>query len=151
MPLAPAWLAAQHPRLWKTVDAAKADARSAVKECEFTNIYSISNLTLFKLQYRPADASGRGTRQRAWSWCLSLHADAEVTRGALELLLGVEVEMRGPGIPAAASQPRQRRSTKSSAPSTQKSARRASNPAPSTERDGRTAAAQPGVTAVVTP
>ena len=116
MPLKPAWLAAKFPWLWKSVDAAKADATAVVKECEFTNIYSISNPTLFKLRYRPTPAPGRGPRQRAWSWCLSVHAGPEVTRHALEKLLGVAVEMRGPGIPAEGSHPHRRR-TKSSAQS----------------------------------
>jgi hypothetical protein len=89
MPLAPAWLAAQFPQLWKTVDAAKADVANAGKECPFTNIYSISNPTLFRHQYRPRCLP----RQRAWSVCLSRDADPAATRVALALL-GGEVEMR---------------------------------------------------------
>ena len=101
MPLSPAWLAAQFPQLWNTPDAAKADVRS-IKECQFTNIYSLSNPTLFKHQYRPVHTPGRGARQRAWSVCLSVDVDPAVTRVALEALLGVGVEMRRPealGVP----------------------------------------------------
>ena len=112
MPLASASLAARFPRLWKTADAAKADAREWVKEGRFTNIDTLSNSTLFKLQYRPAHAPGRDARQRAWSWCLSLYAEPEVTRKKLEVLLGFAVEMRGTGIPAAVPQPAPRRSRK---------------------------------------
>jgi hypothetical protein len=146
MPLAPAWLAPQFPQLWKTVDAAKADAAGAFKECRFTNIDSIRNPTLFKLQYRPTYAAGRGARQRAWSWCLSVHAEADVTRKSLEVLLGVEVEVRGPGVPAEASEPRQRRTSKSSVQSTQPSVLPASNAAQSTEND-EIVVTEPGATA----
>lgn len=146
MPIAPAWLAAQFPRLWKTVDAAKVDAREAIKECRFTNIFNIRNLTLFKLQYRPAQSPGQVTRQRAWSWCLSVHADPDVTRMSLEVLLGVEVEVRGPGVPAETSEPRKRRTSKSSAQSTQPSVPPASNPAPRIQYDARDSA-----TAAVSP
>jgi len=112
MPLASAPLAAHFPGLWKTAGAARADAREWVKEGRLTNIDTLSNPTLFKLQYRPAHAPGRDARQCAWSWCLSLYAEPEVTRKKLEVLLGVAVEMRGTGIPAAVPQPAPRRSRK---------------------------------------
>jgi hypothetical protein len=111
MPLAPAWLAVQFPRLWNTAGAAKADAGGWLIEGRFTNINTLSNSALFKAQYRPTHAAARGARQRAWSWCLSVHAEPEVTREKLELLLGVAVEMRGTAIPAAMAQPGRRRST----------------------------------------
>ena len=94
MPLAPAWLAARFPRLWKSEDAAKADAAEWRKECRFTNIYSISNPTLFQHQYRPTVARVGRARQRNWSMCLSAEEDAADTRAALETLLGEPVEMR---------------------------------------------------------
>lgn len=85
MPLAPAWLAAQFPRLWETVDAVKADlAEWRSKECRFTNIFSTGNSTLFQHQYRPAVLP----KQRAWSLCLSSNSDPAVTRVALEALVG---------------------------------------------------------------
>ena len=93
MPLAPAWLAANFPLLWQTEDAAKADAAEWRKECRFTNIYSISNPTLFQHQYRPTVARARRARQRNWSRCLSAAEDAADTRAALETLLGEPVEM----------------------------------------------------------
>jgi len=133
MPLQAAWLVAQFPRLWKTADAAKAGAREWVKEGRFTNIYTLSNSTLFKFQYRPACAPGRKVRQRAWSWCLSLYAEPEVTRKKLEVLLGIAVEMRGTGIPAAVPQPAPRRSRKHANLSAPYLALGASHPVLSTE------------------
>lgn len=94
MPLAPAWLAANFPLLWQTEDAAKADAAEWRKECRFTNIYSISNPTLFQHQYRPTGARTGRARQRNWSMCLTVQEDAADTRAALETLLGEPVEMR---------------------------------------------------------
>jgi hypothetical protein len=88
MPMAPVWLATKFPALWKSPDAAKADARAWRKKGRFTNIFSIGNPTLFRHEYRPATS-----KQRQWSWCLSDTADAEATRRRLYALLG-EVEMR---------------------------------------------------------
>ena len=113
MPLAPAWLAAQFPRLWNTAGAAKADVRRALKEGQFTNISNISNSTLFQHQYRPAGA----TSQRAWSRCLSINSDPAETRVALEALVGA-VTMQPPVPARPAGPPRKQvsseiRSTKS--------------------------------------
>ena len=105
MPLAAAWLASQFPRLWQTAEAAKPDVAEAVKEGRFTNIFNISNPTLFRHRYRPAPAPGSGRRQRAWSVCLSVHADVAVTRAALEELLGCAVEMQPPKTPVVVSAP----------------------------------------------
>ncbi len=95
MPLAPAWLATQFPKFWKTADAAKADVARASKECRIANGTYIRNTTLFKHQYRAAPVPG-GRRQRAWSVCLSRDADPVATRAALEGLLGYAVEFRAP-------------------------------------------------------
>ena len=114
MPLAPEWLATQFPQLWNTADAAKADVGRGIKECQFTNMITISNPTLFKHQYRPTGALGRGARQRSWSMCVSSDADPAATRGALEALLGVAIEMRRPeslGVPLQQSTKHQARST----------------------------------------
>lgn len=94
MPLQPDWLARRFPRLWKTPDAAKADVRRWLKECQITNNIHISNLTLFKHQYRTARSLSGGSRQRAWSVFLSRETDAEQTRACLEGLLGFPVELR---------------------------------------------------------
>jgi hypothetical protein len=88
MPLAPDWLAANFPALWKSPDAAKADAAGWRKKGGFTNIFSIGKSTLFRHEYRPAK-----TKQRRWSWCLSDTDDAEATRHRLHALLG-DVEVR---------------------------------------------------------
>lgn len=92
IPLKPAWLAKRFPELWRTADAAKADARRALKEGQISNSSTISSSTLFRHQYRPVVA-GRA-RQRAWSVCLSRDANPQSTRVNLEVLLGSAVEMR---------------------------------------------------------
>jgi hypothetical protein len=94
MPLAPAWLAAAFPDLWQSAAAAKCDVGGAIKEDRFSNINTIRNLTLFEHQYRPAPAHSGGRRQRAWSSCVSSDGDPVTTGAALEVLLGVRVEMR---------------------------------------------------------
>ena len=94
MPLSPEWLTKRFPRLWKTTDAAKADVRRGAKECQLTNRIYISNLTLFKHQYRPARLLGRGPRQRAWSTFLSRDVDPERARVGLEELIGCALELR---------------------------------------------------------
>jgi hypothetical protein len=96
IPLSPEWLAKRFPKLWKTVDAAKADLRRWRKECRFPNRISISNPTLFKHQYRPARSRGGSPRQRAWSVFASADANPESGRAALEGLLGHPVELRLP-------------------------------------------------------
>jgi hypothetical protein len=103
MPMAPDWLATKFPVLWKSPDAAKADAGGWRKKGRFTNIFSIGNSTLFRHDFRPAKS-----KQRRWSWCLSDTADAEATRRRLEPLLG-EVEMRPAEKTAESPEARRRR------------------------------------------
>lgn len=88
MPMSPNYLATKFSDLWKSPDAAKADAGEWRKKGRFTNIFSIGNSTLFKHEYRPGNS-----KQRRWSWCISDTAAPEATRTSLEALVG-EVEMR---------------------------------------------------------
>jgi hypothetical protein len=69
-------------------------SRRAIKEDHFSNINNIRNLTLFEYQYRTAPTRRGGRRQRAWSSCMSSDGDPVTTGAALEVLLGVRVEMR---------------------------------------------------------
>ena len=88
LPLAPEWLTTNHSELWPTRDAAKNDVKrelQAFKKGQKANSIIISKMTLFKY---------KGTRQRAWSWCLCCVNDvAEVTL-QLKLLLVSEVVVK---------------------------------------------------------
>jgi hypothetical protein len=87
LPLNPTWLAANHPGLWKTTEAAKLDVRMARKKGHFPNSSSIRKMTLFGF-----DCKLPG--QRRWSHALSASNDVRRVTAALKRLVGPSVAVR---------------------------------------------------------
>lgn len=92
MPLAPAWLAANHSNLWPTEAAAKKDVQRLVQKGQITNRFSIGKMSPLTFTYRAG-------RQRRASTCLSRLDDPAAVSAALGGLLGHSVTVTGP-LPA---------------------------------------------------
>lgn len=92
MPLAPAWLTANHNSLWPTEAAAKKDVQRLVQKGQITNRFSIGKMSPLTFEYRAG-------RQRRASTCMSRLRDPASVSVALEGLLGHPVRVTGP-LPA---------------------------------------------------
>ena len=87
MPLAPAWLAANHSALWPTAAAAKKDVARVRKKGQFPNEISIRKTSPFGFDYKLR-------RQRRWSVCLADTDEVAIVTQRLTALLGQAVDVR---------------------------------------------------------
>lgn len=87
LPMNPHWLAANHPTLWTTAEAAKSDVRREIKKGRFPNIFSIKKVTLFAHRYR-LQAKGK------WSLVLAASNDAGLVEEMLKAVVGPAVRVR---------------------------------------------------------
>jgi hypothetical protein len=88
LPLAPAWLAKNHPTLWASENAAKSDVKrelAAFKRGQSSNSNYIRRLTLFNFKV---------PSQRRWSRGLSGKNDLVEVATQLQQLICTDVEVK---------------------------------------------------------
>jgi hypothetical protein len=87
LPLSPEWLATNHPELWSTPGAAKADVARARKKEHFPNSISLRKMSLFEVDYKPLG-------QRQWSRCIVDTDDLALVEQRLSALLAQPIDVR---------------------------------------------------------